>query len=191
MTLSEKMIHFSNQKGCLDRLSYFAIMWIAIVSYSTYWGAGLMMAYDDLNLLRLDKLMTVTIGLFTFVISVQLSKFYAQIKTVMGDNFNQVQQMLKYFCFFMFLTLSMQTGLIPLTSTNMTPAEQKVGLNGWDSILELQCICDLAVSAVIFSMAYVMYHIDTAAEKCIKNIEDDKQASKSHSGNSINSQLIE
>ena len=62
-------------------------MWIAIVSYSTYWGFGLMMAYDDLNLMRLDKLMTVTIGLFTIVISMQLSKFYAQIKLVMGENF--------------------------------------------------------------------------------------------------------
>jgi hypothetical protein len=52
--------------------------------------------------------------------------------------------------------------------------------------LEFQCICDLAVSVGIFSMAYVMYHVDTAAEKCIKNIQEDKEASKSHSGNSIN-----
>lgn len=98
-------------------------MWIAILSYSTYWGIGLNIALNDLNLLRLDKIMTVTIGLFTFVVSVQLSKFYTQIKLVMGQNFKQVSQMLLNFSFFMFLTLSAQTGLIPLTSTNMTPAD--------------------------------------------------------------------
>ena len=83
MTLSEKINHFSKYRGCLDRLSYFAWMWIAIVSYSTFWGYGLNIALTDLNLLRLDKIMTVTIGLFTFVISVQLSQFYAQMQLVM------------------------------------------------------------------------------------------------------------
>jgi hypothetical protein len=54
MTLSEKMIHFTNKKSCLYRLSYFAWMWIAIVGYSSFWGYGLTIALNDLNLLRLD-----------------------------------------------------------------------------------------------------------------------------------------
>jgi len=45
-------------------------MWIAIVAYSTFWGFGLNIALTDLNLLRLDKIMTIVIGLFTFGISV-------------------------------------------------------------------------------------------------------------------------
>ena len=189
MTLNDKMIHFASEKGCHDRLSYFAWMWIAIVGYSTFWGFGLTIALTDLNLLRLDKLMTVTIGLFAFVISVQLSQFYSQMQLVMAEKFSQVAPMLKNFSFFMFLTLALETGLIPLTSTNMTPADLKVGTDGWDSILELQCIADLAVSTVIISMAYVMYNVDSLAELCIKNIEEEKQASKSNSCNSINTML--
>ena len=44
-------------------------MWIAAIAYSTAWGFGLVMAYDDLNLKNLDMIMAV----FFFIFSLYLA----------------------------------------------------------------------------------------------------------------------
>jgi hypothetical protein len=44
-------------------------MWIAAIAYSTAWGFGLVMAYDDLNLKNLDIIMAV----FFFIFSLYLA----------------------------------------------------------------------------------------------------------------------
>lgn len=53
--------------------------------------------------------------------------------------------------------------MIPLSSSNHSPIAEKIGVDGWDGILQAQCIADLFTSIVIFSTAYVMFNVDQAA----------------------------
>jgi len=86
-----------NEQG--SKFSYYAIMWIAILGYSTYWGVFLYMALEAKTLGRLDEIMTATIACFGVVIGYQSAGLYSQIKLVMEPHqqFGRVQTLLKSF----------------------------------------------------------------------------------------------
>ena len=65
--------------------------------------------------------------------------------------------MLKHYLIGFVLALAVQGIFIPLTSSNLTPASQKNGENGWNYILLFLTITDLSISALVFSVNYVMY----------------------------------
>jgi hypothetical protein len=155
-------------RGRVSMMSYYSWMWVAIVLYSTFWGYLLMAALDAKNLAFCDKVMTYVIAAFAVVIAVQLRTFYCQIRIVMGDHFDQVAFMLRKFSFMLVTALLIQAVLIPLTSTNFSPTPEKIGSNGWDEILGLQCAADLIVSILIVSSIYVMYQTDTKADLCLQ-----------------------
>lgn len=93
----------------------------------------------------------------------------------MAEKFLDVEPMLRYYFVSMFFALIAQTILVPLTSTNLSPYHEKIGNEGWDSILEIQLFCDLFISILIFSLPYVMYETDLAASKCIKLVDFNDQ----------------
>jgi hypothetical protein len=55
-------------------------MWIAAVGYSTAWGFGLVMAYDDLNLKDLDLIMTVFFLIFSLYLAHLSIKLISTVK---------------------------------------------------------------------------------------------------------------
>lgn len=55
-------------KAYCSTRSYYAIMWGAIIGYSTYWGLFLYFALGAETLGRLDEIMTATIACFGVVI---------------------------------------------------------------------------------------------------------------------------
>lgn len=57
--------------------------------------------------------------------------------------------------------------MVPLTSTKHTPAAKKIGSNGWDGLLELQCLADVFVTLMVFVMPWVMFKVDQSAFECI------------------------
>ena len=56
--------------GFCSRLSYYTIMWIAILGFSTYWGILLYLALEVKSLGRLDEIMTATIAGFGVIIAI-------------------------------------------------------------------------------------------------------------------------
>lgn len=66
-------------KAYCSKYSYYLIMWIAIIGYSTYWGVFLYMALEAETLSRLDEIMTATVACFGVVIGYQSMRLYSQI----------------------------------------------------------------------------------------------------------------
>ena len=78
----------------------------------------------------------------------------------MQDGFKRIEDMLQSFLIALVASTFSQAIMIPLTSSNHTPIARKIGVDGWDGLLEAQCIADLFMSIVIISSAYVMYRVD-------------------------------
>lgn len=55
-------------------------MWIAAIAFSTAWGLGLVMAYDDLNLKDLDIIMTAFFFIFSLYLAHLSIKLYSTVK---------------------------------------------------------------------------------------------------------------
>ena len=125
----------------------------------------------DLNLEYQDKGMTIILIVFTLMISVLSYQVYSQIRQATAEKFLDVEPMLRYYFISLFLALAAQTALVPATSTNLSPYPEKIGNEGWDSMLEIQLFCDLFISILLFSLPYVMYETDLAAAKCIKFVD--------------------
>ena len=60
-------------------------MWIAAVTYSTAWGFGLVMAYDDLNLKNLDLIMTVFFCIFSIYLAHLSNKLYLTMRKLESE----------------------------------------------------------------------------------------------------------
>ena len=115
--------------------------------------------------------MTIVLTVFTVLITVLSCQAYNQVNQVMAEKFIDVEPLLRYYFVSLGLALTAQIILVPLTSTNMSPNPEKVGNQGWDSLLEIQLFCDLFISILIFSLPFVMYETDMAASKCIKFVD--------------------
>ena len=57
--------------------------------------------------------------------------------------------------------------MVPLTSTKLTPVVEKIGGDGWDGLLWVQCVADVFVTIMVFIMPWVMFKVDHSAIECI------------------------
>ena len=78
----------------------------------------------------------------------------------MQDGFKTIEDMLQSYLIALVAATFFQALMIPLSSSGHTPIVGKIGIDGWDGLLEAQCIADLFMSIVIFSLAYVMFNVD-------------------------------
>jgi hypothetical protein len=152
------------------RYSYYAKAWLSVCFlYFPIWTTLIVRSLNiELNLEQQDKAMTFVLAFFTLIISVLCCQVYSQMKKVMAEKFYEVESLLRYYFVCMILALAAQTVLVPMTSTNLSPNHEKIGNEGWDSLLEIQLFCDLFISVIIFSLPYVFYQTDLEASKCIK-----------------------
>ena len=152
-------------------------MWVAIVGYSTYWGVLLYMALEAKSLGRLDEIMTATLAAFGAAIAFQSVRLFSQIKLVMEPHgqFDKIKALLRAFLVAFSAAILFQAVMVPLTSTNHTPAHEKNGSTGWDTILVFQCIADVLMTILIFAMPYVFFKVDQAAIECITVSEDSEE----------------
>ena len=81
----------------------------------------------------------------------------------MQDNFKTIKDTLQSYLISLVASTFFQALMVPLSSSGHTPIAEKIGVDGWDGILEAQCIADLWTSVVIFSLAQVMFTVDQAA----------------------------
>jgi hypothetical protein len=58
----------------IGRISYFGLMWIGIIIYSTYWGVLWNNAIDKKSLENLDIIMSATLGLFGMILGILCSR---------------------------------------------------------------------------------------------------------------------
>lgn len=60
----------------MNTLSYFGCMWLAIISYSCFWGLMYYNAAEDMSLAYLDEIMTCVFGCFGSVLAYQSMQLY-------------------------------------------------------------------------------------------------------------------